>query len=834
MNPGSKPSLRALFDQAIDMPPIERAQFLRDLQFRSPLLYAELRNLLLAHEGPSSLFEQEGGIWTQIAPMDFTGRRFGAYSVVKEIGRGGMGAVYQATRADEAFYKTVAVKLISGAVLAEAALDSFRRERQILAQLEHPNIARLLDGGSTEDGLLYLIMEYVDGKQLDQYIESHNSSVEEILRLFLKICSAVSFAHQNLIVHRDLKPSNILVTESGEVKLLDFGIAKVLDPGRDDTATVAVRLTPQFASPEQIRGEPISTASDVYSLGVLLFHSLTGGARPYRVTSQAVPDILQAVLDTEVPRPSTVALPAKQKKLRGDLDNIILKAMAKEPARRYGSVDQFREDIERHLGGRPILAQADNWRYRLWKFASRHRLAAGATAMILLSVASGTITTLNQARIAQAERAEAIEARAIAEAERKHALDQRQLALDAQVQAERQRLVAEERSKEALTERGRAEAQRASAETRYQSVRSLATSVLVDVNESLKDVPGTGPARTQAVLAALKHLEALSLKQGNDPSLQEDLATAYEQSAEIMSTLFEDEREAAALSIPALIQSLQIRTRLASGPKAPQASVLRLAETQRLLGNGYLKATQMPAAIQSYKDSLAAASRVTAGPQAIRLTALARTNLCTAFLLRNQIKEALPECQDGLNVLDQLESNPEINRLRIQTRLRYGNALRKLGQMTESNLVYKTAVSEVDAHDVSSGFVLAEMVEHFRKLDAGKEARMLLACSLRKHGVVQARLGKRDQSLESFEQAMRIEALGDPPMKDVVAYGEAALLLAEGQSLKQKAQVQQAIEASKKALNRIGESTSGSTSLLREEIEASLRSLETSLVKPPQ
>jgi tetratricopeptide (TPR) repeat protein len=252
------------------------------------------------------------------------------------------------------------------------------------------------------------------------------------------------------------------------------------------------------------------------------------------------------------------------------------------------------------------------------------------------------------------------------------------------------------------------------------------------------------------------------------------------------------------------------------------------------LGNGYLKAAQLPAAIQSYKDSLSAANRVTAGPQAIRLTALARTNLCTAFLLRNQIREALPECQDGLNVLDQLESNPEINRLRIQTRLRYGSALRKLGQVAESNLVYKTAVSEVDAHDVSSGFVVAEMVEHFRKLEGGKEAGLLLASSLRKHGVVQARLGKRDQSLETFEQAMRIEAIGDPAMKDVVAYGEAALLLAEGQSLKQKSQVQQAIEASKKALNRIGESTSGSTSLLREEIEASLRSLETSLVKPPQ
>ncbi len=834
MHPAPKANLRSLFDQAIDLSPIDRAHFLRDLQFRSPLLYAELRSLLLAHEGPSAFFEQDGGIWSQIAPMDFTGRRFGAYSIVKEIGRGGMGAVYQATRADEAFHKTVAIKLISGAVLAEAALDSFRRERQILAQLEHPNIARLLDGGSTDDGLLYLIMEFVDGQPLDQYIENHNATVEEILKIFLCIASAVSFAHQNLIVHRDLKPSNILVTEARDVKLLDFGIAKVLNPGRDDTATVAVRLTPQFASPEQIRGESISTASDVYSLGVLLFHSLTRGRRPYRVTSQAVPDILQAVLDSEVPRPSSVAPPALKRKLRGDLDNIILKAMAKEPGRRYSSVAQFSEDIERHLSGRPILAQADNWSYRVWKFARRHQLVAGATVMVLLSTAAGTISTLNQARIAQTERIEAIEARAIAEAQRKHAIEQRQIALDAQSQAERQRLVAEQRSKEALTERRRAEAQTSSAETRYQSVRSLATSILVDVNESLKDVPGSGPARTQAVLAALKHLEALSRKSGNDSSLQEDLASAYEQSAEIMGSLFDDDREASALAMPALIQALQIRMRLGSEPKAKQEATMRLAETHRLLGNGYLKASQFPAAIQSYQDSLAAANRVAASPQSLRLVALAKTNLCTAYSLTNQLQESLSDCQDGLRILAGLESKPEIDKLRIQTRLRYASTLRRLGQIAESILAYKTAVAEVDALDLASGSVLDEMLQVFGKLDPAKDSRPLLAATLRKHGVLQSRLGKRDQSLESFEQAMRIEASVDPPMKEVLAYAEAAVLQSEAQNFKQKAQMQKAIEASKKALNRIGESSSGSTSLLREEIEASLRSFESSLVQPPQ
>lgn len=186
-----------------------------------------------------------------------------------------MGAVFEARRADDSYSKTVAIKVISSAVLSEDLLASFHRERQILAQLDHPNIATLLDGGATDDGLLYLVMEFIDGQPLDLYALSRNLSIPAVLRLFLDVCSAVSFAHRNLIVHRDLKPSNILVTASGEVKLLDFGIGKVLDPNRRQTSTLALRLTPEFASPEQIRRESISTASDVYSIGVLFFHVLT-------------------------------------------------------------------------------------------------------------------------------------------------------------------------------------------------------------------------------------------------------------------------------------------------------------------------------------------------------------------------------------------------------------------------------------------------------------------------------------------------------------------------------------------------------------------------------
>ena len=837
MHPAPKADLRSLFEQALELPPIDRANFLRDLQFKSPILYKQLRSLLFAHEGPSAFFEQDGGLWAQITPTDLTGRRFGAYSIVSEIGRGGMGAVYKASRADEAFHKTVAIKLISGgAILSGSDLDCFRRERQILAQLEHPNIARLLDGGSTDDGFLYLIMEFVDGLPLDKYIESNKSGVEEILKLFIDVTVAVSFAHRNLVVHRDLKPSNILVTESGEVKLLDFGIAKVLNPDRNDTATIAVRLTPEFASPEQIRGQAISTASDVYSLGVLLFHVLTGGAKPYRATSQAVPDILQAVLDSEVPRPSSVAPQAFARKLRGDLDNIILKAMAKEPERRYASVDQLREDINRHLNGRPILAQADNWSYRFGKFIRRHRFAASAAALLLLTIAAGTLTTLQQASIAHDQRSAAESARAIAEDQRKAAESQRQLAILSQRQADKQRLLAEQRTQEALTERGRAESQRASAETRYQSVRSLATAILFDVNESLRDIPGSGPARKQAVLAALKHLEALAQKSGDDLALTEDLATAYEQTADIMDSLFEDSREAASLAIPALLKAVRLRTRLTQNPKAGHTESIRLAETLRRLGNSQLNALQAEAAIKSYTSSLFSASISTPSRDSLRVVALARSNLCTANTIQGNHKAALPECREAVRVLDSIvpSTKSDIPRLRILTRLRYGNALRREHQPAAALAEFRAATEAFDPLDTASAPILAELLSAIKSASPNESAQRLLALAFRKQGVLNAKTGQRDQSLESFEQAMRFDTAAAPPMKEVILYADACIQQAEAVAQHRNGQVRQAIEASKKALSRLGESSSGSASLLRSEIEESIRSFELTLAQPPQ
>lgn len=820
MQLGPNADLRSLFEQAIDLPPIDRARFLREVQFKSPLVYQQLRSLLIAHEGPSAFFEQDGGLWAQLAPVVMIGRRFGAYRIEEEIGRGGMGAVYRASRADEAFHKTVAIKIVSGgAVLSERDLDAFRRERQILAQLEHPHIARLLDGGSTEDGLLYLIMEYVAGQPLDVYVEERKPGIAAILKLFIDVASAVSFAHRNLVVHRDLKPSNIMVTADGDVKLLDFGIAKVLSPNAAATATVAVRLTPEFASPEQIRGEPISTASDVYSLGVLLFHVLTGGARPYRATSQAVPDVLQAVLESVAPRPSTVAPASIARKLRGDLDTITLKAMAKEPARRYASVDQMREDLERHLSGRPIHAQADDWSYRAGKFIRRNRLAVSAAALIAVTITAGVLGTLQQGRIAQEQRAEAVEARQVAEEQKKTAEAQRQLAIGAQQQADAQRQLAERKAGEALVERGRAD-------VRYQSVRSLATAVLFDVNETLRDVPGSAPARKQAVLAALKHLEALSERSADDPALTEDLAGAYEQAGDIMETLFPDALEGASMAIPALLKAVRLRAQLAKGGGP---ATLRLAEAQRQLGNSQLNAGQAVAAMQTYRESLATASGTVPTEESRRMAALARSNLCTANTVAGNHKAAIPECVEAVRILDGLSmvAKSDVVRLRLLTRLRLGNALRRDGQAVAAIAQYRTVVQDVDPFDLRVEPILVELIEVLRP--TGSEA---LAVALRKQAVLASRSGQRDQALERFEEAMKVSGQGQPPMKEVVLYGEAATDDAEAVSHFRNGQVRQAIESSKKALSRLGENTSGYAKLLRVEIEANLHSFELALAQP--
>jgi TolB-like protein/Tfp pilus assembly protein PilF/tRNA A-37 threonylcarbamoyl transferase component Bud32 len=380
---------REIFDQAVDLPQADQVEFLGRV----------CDDETVRKEVEALLQESEGGTLAdgvREAVSDLTdegtaaelGKRVGPYELVREIARGGMGTVYHARRADDEFRRDVALKLVRAGLDADYFQKRFRDERQILASLTHPNIGALLDGGTTEDGLPFFVMELVEGRPIDVFCAEEKPSLEEKLRLFLAVCSGVQYAHRNLVVHRDLKPSNIFVTKEGVPKLLDFGLARLLTPdgGAERTATEYRALTPAFASPEQVRGDPITSATDVYSLGVVLYVLLTG-RRPYRTaTGDEYAALLNAVLTQEPLRPGIAAPEAKVPK---DLEAVVLKALRKEPEDRYGSVDLLARDVERFLEGRPVAAQHGSAVYRARKFVRRHRAGLAAAAVATLSLAVG-------------------------------------------------------------------------------------------------------------------------------------------------------------------------------------------------------------------------------------------------------------------------------------------------------------------------------------------------------------------------------------------------------------------------------------------------------------
>ena len=388
-------SLRTLFEHATELAPAERTLFLRDACRGDQTLLLEVQALLAADEDAArETFWQHSALRNQVMaesdPAAEIGSVIGQYRLVEVIGKGGMGTVYRAERIDASYDKFVAIKFINGLFHSADVISHFRAERQILANLEHPNIARLLDGGARADGLPYQIMEYVEGVSPYDYCREHQLSTSERLVLFRQICSAVHYAHQHSVIHRDLKPANILVTTDGTPKLLDFGIAKVLNPdplrtGDDLTEPGMLKLTARYASPEQIRGEPVTTASDVYPLGVILYEMLADHS-PYGDSVRAPHQLMASVCDEEPIRPSIWA-----PKLKGDLDNIILRALRKRPLDRYASADQFSQDVLRHLEQRPVEARGDAPLYVAAKLVRRNRVAVGAAGLVLCSLIAGLI-----------------------------------------------------------------------------------------------------------------------------------------------------------------------------------------------------------------------------------------------------------------------------------------------------------------------------------------------------------------------------------------------------------------------------------------------------------
>jgi eukaryotic-like serine/threonine-protein kinase len=418
-----------------------------------------------------------------------------------------MGIVFEAVREKDDFSQRVALKLLKKGMDSDAMLRRFSHERQILASLEHQNIARLIDGGRSEEGTPFFALEFVKGQPIDEFCNERNLSISQRLRLFLQICNAVSFAHSKLVVHRDLKPSNILVTDDGTVKLLDFGISKVLsdDTGyKTQTVTQLGMMTPKYASPEQISGEMVSTSSDIYSLGLILYELLTG-VSAYDFPNNRPDEMAKIICEVEPVRPSSVVSGewsvvsktvgnvgfttnpkskiTNPKSLKGDLDNIILKSLNKLPARRYASVEQFANDIERHLDGLPVIARPDTFSYRLEKFVKRNKISVVASALILLSLIGGIAATSWQAY--------------------------------------------------------RAEQQRILAEKRFNQVRELANNVIFKYHDEIKDLQGATKVREILVQDALKYLDSLQADAVGDADLTRELAVAFMRVASVQGGAYQ-------------------------------------------------------------------------------------------------------------------------------------------------------------------------------------------------------------------------------------------------------------------------------------------------------
>ncbi len=465
----------ALLREAMRLTGPAREAWLRELEQRAPDAATTLHQLL--DRGASSatqVFAPTSGL-PGAAPVAAEGGRIGPYRLLHRIGQGGMGEVWLAERADASYSKQVAIKLISAFFGNREAIDWFRRERQALARLEHPHIARLLDGGETGDGRPFLVMEYVDGVPIDVYADG--LPVEQVVALFLQVCAAIEHAHRALIVHRDIKPANVLVAGEGEAKLLDFGIAKEIDlADAGDSRTQTHAFTLHYASPEQMDGRPITVASDVYSLGALLYRLLCGQV-PYAQSASAL-SLLQAIESSEAERPSRIAMtqvrwPESERRrlsrqLQGDLDDIVLKCLRREPERRYGSARELADDLRRHLAHEPVQARRGSVGYRASRWLRRNWLATGAAAAVLLALGGGLMTTRWQAQVAEHERA--------------------------------------------------------LAQKRFDLSRAMVKDVLFDFQDRLASVPGTIEARRQLVNRTKAYLQALGADAEDDPGLLADLS----------------------------------------------------------------------------------------------------------------------------------------------------------------------------------------------------------------------------------------------------------------------------------------------------------------------
>jgi tetratricopeptide (TPR) repeat protein len=560
MNAERYQKIKDIFNRAAEMDAVERSYFLDKECGGEAFLRVEIEKMLaFADEetGEDALEKNAFEIFSAVESK--MPEKIGNYRIIREIGRGGMGTVYEAVRENRDFRQKAAIKVIKRGMDTDAIVGRFRHEQKILASLEHPFIARFLDGGVTDDNLPFYAMEYVEGEFIDDYCRSRDLSVEEKLKLFRQVCSAVLYAHQNLVIHRDLKPKNILVTKDGTPKLLDFGIGKILTPDAEDeigTATQFKMMTPAYASPEQIRGQRIGTTSDLYSLGVILYELLTG-QKPYPIDLQSHFEIERAVLEIEPARPSSVVKSKRKnpkskiqnpKFLRGDLDNIILKALRKDASERYLTVGQFSEDIRRYTEGKPVVARPHTFFYRAAKFFKRNRVPAAAAILVFLSLCAGMTVAFYEAR-----------------------------------RAERQRILAE---------------------NRFSQVRQLANNVIFKYHDAIAALPGATATREMLVRDATVYLDNLASDATDNPELQCELARAYKKLGDVQGEQYGSNIGDTGGAVESYCKAASLLENIVAADDSNREAAFELIEVYESLFGVYMRTSEETAKVETLNKAL--------------------------------------------------------------------------------------------------------------------------------------------------------------------------------------------------------------------------------------
>jgi non-specific serine/threonine protein kinase/serine/threonine-protein kinase len=737
-------AVEEIFHAALEREPQQVGALLDEKCTGDDSLRREVEALLAAHRQAGNFIE------TPVVTFDpslledgdtdrLIGQSIGHYEITKRIGSGGMGVVYLARRADQQYEKLVAIKLIKRGMDTDAVLRHFRNERQILASFEHPNIARLLDGGSTESGLPYFVMEHVEGRPIDEYCDQQALSVTERLQLFRQVCAAVSYAHRRAVIHRDIKSSNILIGADGAPKLLDFGIARILQPG-DGAAPAATMIglhvmTPEYASPEQIRGEAATTVSDVYSLGVVLYRLLTGQL-PYRLPSQSPYDLARAIGETEPQRPSAVIGGAGsaggaaeagtgdgarrepegsgerlRRRLRGDLDNITLMALRKEPERRYQSVEQFSEDIRRHLKTLPVLARRDTLAYRGAKFVRRNAAVTAAAVLVVLALLGGIVATTWQAHRA--------------------------------------------RTQEALA---RAEKERA--ERRFNEVRQLARSVLFDYHDAIMNLPGATAVRERLVRDGLVYLDSLAGEASDDSELQRELAAAYERLGDVRGQPYGASLGDLVGARESYLKALSIREALVAARPRDVQSRRDLARSYVRIGNRMLGTSEAARGLKYLRRGFAI-HRELAEEQPASIDI--RLDLAAVY---NDLGLALEDWGDTAGALENHRKALELREVLVATDSSNPTHRRNLS-VSHINLGRALVLSGDTAAALESNRKgLAMCAALFADYPNNADYRRVLAIAYQNDGDYRALLNDTAGALQSFRSKLALDeqALSDDPV----------------------------------------------------------------------